>query len=123
MRYPPPTITFHPYQERWLADKSRVKIGVWARQTGKTFACSAEAVQDCLQAERQGRKATWIILATSEQQAKESIETAVAPMVRAYFAVLPTAHRAGWGRSGQVRRVCAPRNTICWRVENYGASC
>ena len=83
-------LTLLPYQKRWLADDSRFKIGTWARQTGKTFACGMEAVRDCIRAETQGKKATWVILATSEDQAKESIETAVAPMVRAYYAAYAT---------------------------------
>ena len=32
-----PLITFLPYQKRWLDDRSRFKIGMFARQTGKTF--------------------------------------------------------------------------------------
>ena len=27
----------YPYQRRWLDDKSRFKIGMFARQSGKTF--------------------------------------------------------------------------------------
>ena len=34
------------YQRAWLSDRSRFKIGLWARQTGKDYTCAAEAVID-----------------------------------------------------------------------------
>jgi phage FluMu gp28-like protein len=33
-------ITLLPYQRRWLADRSRFKVGMFARKTGKTFTAS-----------------------------------------------------------------------------------
>mgnify|MGYP006954172279 CR=1 FL=1 len=35
----------YPYQRRWLDDKSRFKIGMFARQTGKTFTDYVQGVQ------------------------------------------------------------------------------
>ncbi len=37
-----------PYQARWVGDGSRFKIGVWSRQTGKSFSTAAEATTDAL---------------------------------------------------------------------------
>ncbi len=49
-----PPINLYPYQKAWLEDKSRYKIGMFARQTGKTFTTTLEIVQDCLQKEAIG---------------------------------------------------------------------
>ena len=35
-----------PYQQRYLADKSKFKAGMFARQTGKTITTTLEAVLD-----------------------------------------------------------------------------
>ena len=56
-----------PHQTNWVNDDARFKIGLWARQTGKSFACAAEAVRECL---RQP-KTVWIILSAGERQALE----------------------------------------------------
>lgn len=60
------------YQRRWLADSSRFKIALWARQTGKDFTAAAEAVIHS----RLHPGATWIVLAAGERQALESIDKA-----------------------------------------------
>ena len=57
-----PIITIYPYQLRWIEDKSRFKIGMWARQVGKTFSTTLEIVDDCIRAEAEGRKTRWVIL-------------------------------------------------------------
>lgn len=61
-----PLATLLPYQRDWLADRSRFKIGCWARQTGKSFTTAAESVTDCLL-----RKTTWVTLSAGERQALE----------------------------------------------------
>jgi phage FluMu gp28-like protein len=61
-----------PYQTKWLDDNSRFKIGLWARQSGKDWAASAEAVLDCMQ--RPGT--LWAIVAAGERQALESLRKA-----------------------------------------------
>ncbi len=61
-----------PYQAAFAANKSRFKIGLWARQTGKDFTCAAEAVFDCIR----NPKTTWLIVAAGERQAIESLEKA-----------------------------------------------
>ena len=63
---------FFKYQRRWLEDASLFKIGLWARQTGKDFTCTAEAVMDCMQ----NNDRHWVILACGERQARESLEKA-----------------------------------------------
>ena len=56
-----------PYQRRWVTDDSRFKIGLMARQIGKSFACACEAVLDCVL--HPGTQ--WVILSAGERQALE----------------------------------------------------
>jgi phage FluMu gp28-like protein len=72
-----PVIPLHQYQARWIQDKERFKIGMQARQTGKTFTTTLEIVDDCLEKEAQGRRARWVILSRGERQAKEAIDEGV----------------------------------------------
>ncbi len=74
----------HPYQRRWLADKSRFKIGMFARQTGKTFATTLEVADDCIEAEIRGRRARWVILSRGERQALEAMNEGIKLHLRAY---------------------------------------
>lgn len=67
----------YPYQKRWLKDNSRFKVGMFARQTGKTFTTTLEIVLDCLEAESRGQKARWVILSRGERQAKEAMNEGV----------------------------------------------
>lgn len=60
-----------PYQRAWVEDRARRKIGLWARQTGKSFATAAEAVHDCLT-----RRTTWVCLSAGERQALEWVRKA-----------------------------------------------
>lgn len=46
----------YPYQRRWLDDKSRFKVGMFARQTGKTFTTTLEVAEDMVDAEVSGRR-------------------------------------------------------------------
>ncbi|MGZ8921517.1 MAG: terminase large subunit domain-containing protein, partial [Limisphaerales bacterium] len=61
-----------PYQSAFAANRSRFKIGLWARQTGKDHTATAEAVMDCYH----NPGTTWIIVAASERQALESLAKA-----------------------------------------------
>ena len=61
-----------PYQQDWLLTDARLKIGLWARQTGKDYTATAEAVADCLASPG----TLWLILAASERQALESLNKA-----------------------------------------------
>lgn len=67
----------YPYQQRWVRDASRFKIGMFARQTGKTFTTTLELTLDCLEAEAQGHRARWVILSRGERQAKEAMDEGV----------------------------------------------
>ena len=44
----------HPYQIRWLEDDSRFKIGMFARQTGKTFTTTLEIALEAVECEMTG---------------------------------------------------------------------
>jgi phage FluMu gp28-like protein len=61
-----PVSALLPYQRRWIDDESRFKIGLMARQTGKSWTSAMEAVRDC-----QERKTTWVCLSAGERQALE----------------------------------------------------
>jgi phage FluMu gp28-like protein len=61
-----------PYQKKWLTDKSRFKIGMFARQTGKTFINTLELVLDSIESKKR-----WVILSRGERQAKEAMDTGV----------------------------------------------
>ena len=56
------------YGRQWLADDARFKIALWARQTGKSFYGTLEAVRDCRE-----RKTAWVILSAGERQALETM--------------------------------------------------
>ncbi len=64
-----------PWQMRWVDDPSRFKIGMWSRQTGKSFATAAEAVADCAVQPRSSSD-LWVVLSAGERQALEWMEKA-----------------------------------------------
>lgn len=64
-----------PYQLKWVKDSSRFKIGLWSRQTGKSFATASEAVTDCA-AQPKGNSCLWVVLSAGERQALEWMEKA-----------------------------------------------
>ena len=82
----PPAITFLAYQRQWLDDRARFKIGMFARQTGKTFTTCGEIVDDCVAAEIAQSRARWVILSRGERQAAEAMEEAVRPFCRGFAA-------------------------------------
>lgn len=71
-KLPSPRTLLLPYQERWVADAARYKIGVWSRQTGKSFSTACEAVIDCI--DDAGTK--WVCLSAGERQALEWLDKA-----------------------------------------------
>lgn len=79
-----PALELYPYQQRWFMDRSRFKIGKFARQTGKTFTTTAEIVDDCFEAVVQGKRARWVILSRGERQAKEAMDEGVKRHAQAY---------------------------------------
>lgn len=90
-----PVIQFYPYQSAWLKDESRFKIGMFSRQTGKTFTTCGELVDDCIQAEIEGRRARWVILSRGERQASEAMEEAIKPITRGFYAAYNTLLKGG----------------------------
>lgn len=79
-----PAVPLYGYQKGWLADKSRFKIGMFGRQTGKTFTTTLEVVDDCFETEANGGRERWVILSRGERQAKEAIEEGVKKHCQAY---------------------------------------
>ncbi len=73
----------YPYQQRWLADPARLKAGMFARQTGKTFTATLEIARDAIDAEAARRRARWVILSRGERQAKEAMEEGLKLHLRA----------------------------------------
>jgi phage FluMu gp28-like protein len=69
-----PAIPLHQYQKDWFLDASRFKIGMFARQTGKTFTTTLEVADDCFAAEAQEKRSRWVILSRGERQSKEAID-------------------------------------------------
>ena len=61
-----------PYQRAWVRDLSRYKVGLWSRQTGKSFATACEAVLDCMV--RPGQ--LWVCMSAGERQAMEWLRKA-----------------------------------------------
>lgn len=79
-----PAVPLYLYQRNWLLDKSRFKIGMFARQTGKTFTTTLELVDDSFEMEALGRRTRWVILSRGERQAREAMEEGVKKHCKAY---------------------------------------
>lgn len=79
-----PALQIYPYQQRWFNDRSRFKLGKFARQTGKTFTTTLEIVDDVYMAEALRTKSPWIILSRGERQAVEAMEEGVIRHAAAY---------------------------------------
>jgi phage FluMu gp28-like protein len=58
-----------PYQERWILDESQLKVAVWSRQSGKSFAAALRATLNCL-----GKRTQYIILSKGERQSRLFME-------------------------------------------------
>lgn len=79
------------YQQNWIDDDSRFKIGMFARQTGKTFTTTLEIVNDCFGHEVLGKKTRWVILSRGERQAREAMNEGIKVHARAYGMVFKEA--------------------------------
>ena len=98
-----------PYQIRWLRDDSRYKIGMFARQCGKTFTSTLETVCDCMDAEARGQSRRWVILSRGERQAKEAMDTGIQRHLRGlqtYFE--SSASRCDWAPDYRALDVTLP---------------
>ena len=80
-----PVIRFLPYQKAWIADDSRFKIGMFSRQTGKTFSTGGECADDCFTSWAEDRRARWVILSRGERQAAEMMTEVIKPFTKAYY--------------------------------------
>jgi len=76
------------YQRRWRGDDARFKVGMFARQTGKTFTTTLEVAEDCQLADIEGRAARWVILSRGERQAREAMEEGVKRHCQAMGAII-----------------------------------
>lgn len=90
-----PVVRFLPYQRAWIEDRSRFKIGMFARQTGKTFSTGGECVDDCYTAWMEDRRARWVILSRGERQAGEMMAEVIRPFTKAYYEVYNTLVKGG----------------------------
>jgi phage FluMu gp28-like protein len=90
-----PVINFLPYQRAWIADESRFKIGMFARQTGKTFSTGGECADDCFRGWAEDRRSRWVILSRGERQAAEMMTEVVKPFTKAFYEVYNTVVKGG----------------------------
>lgn len=79
-----PAVPLYAYQRRWFQDRSRFKLGKFARQTGKTFTTTLEVVDDCFEQVVQERRTRWVILSRGERQAKEAMDEGIKRHAAAY---------------------------------------
>lgn len=73
----------HPYQRRYVDDKSRFKAGMFARQTGKTFTSTLEIAEDVVESEIARKRTRWVILSRGERQAREAVNEGLKLHLRA----------------------------------------
>lgn len=90
-----PVIQFLPYQRAWIEDQARFKIGMFSRQTGKTFSTGGECADDCFTAWAEDRKTRWVILSRGERQAAEMMTEVIKPFTKAYYEVYNTLLKGG----------------------------
>jgi phage FluMu gp28-like protein len=122
----PALVELFPYQRKWLADKSRFKIAMVARQCGKSkFMAALEVVEDVLYHESRGEKARWIILSRGERQALEMMDEGIKPWCVSYGAacdasdcdfkgdsgIVYKAHEVQFGRGSRITALPANPDT------------
>lgn len=98
-----PAVPLFGYQKRWLLDQSRFKIGMFARQCGKTFTTTLEIVDDCFAAAVQERRQRWVILSRGERQAAEAMNEGVKLHAQAYGLAFEAAEFDFKGDDGTVK--------------------
>ena len=74
---------FYTYQQRWINDTRRFKVGMFARQAGKTFTTTFEPAEDMVFSEMANRSTDWVILSRGERQARQAMEKGVKMHLRA----------------------------------------
>ena len=98
-----PAVPLYGYQRRWFLDRSRFKIGKFARQTGKTFTTTLEVVDDCYEHALQGRRSRWVILSRGERQAREAMNEGVKLHAKAYGMAIAAQEFDWQGEAGSYR--------------------
>lgn len=88
-------VNFLPYQQRWIQDESRFKIGMFSRQTGKTFSTGGECADDCFRGWAEDRRTRWVILSRGERQAAEMMTEVIKPFTKAFYEVYNTLVKGG----------------------------
>ena len=79
---------FYPFQRSWITNSNRFKIGMFARQTGKTFGTTFEIADDCQMADLENKKTRWVILSRGERQAREAMLEGVQKHAKALGAIV-----------------------------------
>jgi phage FluMu gp28-like protein len=102
-----PPALLYPYQQRWLNDASRYKIGMFSRQTGKTFTATLEIILHCMAQETKGKKARWVILSRGERQAKEAMEEGIKRHLQALYIAF-TALEKDWDAHTKALEITLP---------------
>ena len=95
-----PAIPLYDYQRKWIADRSRFVIGMWSRQSGKTFTSTLAIVDDVYEGMTRGERRDWVILSRGEKQAAEAMANGVALHARAYGLAADVITGAFEGRDG-----------------------
>lgn len=93
----------YPYQQRWVQDDARFKIGMFARQTGKTFTTTLEIVDDAFQHAVAKKKTRWVILSRGERQAREAMNEGIKLHAKAYGLAFDEADYDFEGESGSYK--------------------
>lgn len=91
----PAAVQLYGYQRRWLADRSRYKAGLWARQTGKSFTTALEAAIDALETGDD-----WLLLSRGQRQSTELARKALMHLEAMHVAVTygSDSHECRWDR-------------------------
>ncbi len=96
-------VPLYGFQRQWFLDRSRFKIGMFARQTGKTFTTTLEVVDSCFEAAVAGRRERWVILSRGERQAKEAIDEGIKRHAQAYGLVFEAQEFDWQGNEGSFK--------------------
>jgi len=98
-----PAVPLYAYQRNWFLDRSRFKIGKFARQTGKTFTTTLEVVDDCYAHALEQRRTRWVILSRGERQAREAMNEGVKLHAQAYGMAIAAQEFDWQGSDGSYR--------------------
>ncbi|MBB5987420.1 terminase large subunit domain-containing protein [Sphingobium lignivorans] len=98
-----PAVPLYGYQQRWFLDRSRFKLGKFARQTGKTFTTTLEIADDAFEHALQSRRTRWVILSRGERQAREAMNEGIYPHCKAYGLAIQASEFDWQGDTGSYR--------------------